>query len=563
MKKPYFTLSGGFFILVALLFITGCKKDLMKEKGPQSSQSSQSLASDQFAEGYTDGVQTVLGDEYPIPFSISAMKTAKLMLDSMEIKSPVTLDIRTTHFYVKFSPTNMAQLETLEDDSTLILSDVPLNYKIKIQGSWYRDPTIPANDSIPSPHYGVVKKDYGFPPSVPYTIIEELYVPDEDPLLIGDDDPGGKYYGDMLIYAAFIGQQLPEISPFLTVPDPFDYEVIGGEPTPTGVIRIFDSRLDTYIPMEGVKVIARKHFWGTARRTGHTDANGSYEVNGSQVSGLSTYTIYFEKHDFVIKDNRASKGKVVRHRENKDHWSYDIELGYECMQGHMFRAAYRYYYKDVDGLKRPFRYLHRQRLIAKDQEKDWAGLNYTFFPVLKVARYWDEGEYDSDATFSTTIHELAHVSHVLTMNSPFDFSYVANYIVESWATAIEWKLTQKEYRELGISNYGSPTYYDADVYQPHRYAYQYWAIPIYTDPEYTSLFINLVDDYNEFGHNYGTNQEPLITTLDDRVSGYDFSFIQSNFLKNIYGTASLSTKLKEFKPAGVTDADIDLLLSFY
>lgn len=560
MKKSTFTPSVWIFAFLGLfIFFSGCKKNLLKENSPQHSQSS--IASDHFAGVYADGVPTVLGDEYPIPFSIPAMKSAKLMLDSMGIKPPTTLDIRTTHLYVRFSPGNMDQLETLESDSTLILSDIPLNYEIEQQGSWYRDPSIPESDSTPSPHYAVVKKDYDFLPSVPHMIIEELYVPDEDPLLIGD--PGGMYYGDMLIYAAYIGQQVPEISPFLIVPDPFDYEDIGGEPNPTGIIRIFDSRLNTYIPMQGVKVVARKHFWGTALRKGYTDANGSYEVNGSQVSGRSTYTIYFDRHDFVIKDNALSRSKVVRHLQNKDHWSYDIELGYECMQGHMFRAAYRYYYKDIDGLKRPFHptnHFYRQEIIAKNSDKDWAGINYIALPTLKVARFeYGTHEFDSDEIYGTTIHELAHTAHVFTMNNLIDFWNVGEIIYESWAIAVQWHLTNKEYRELGITNYGSDAYSAPDLRRPHQYAYQWW-YPGYNG-SYTSLFINLVDDVNELGKYY--SNIGVYGVVDDPVKGYTLSNIQANFLKHIYNSSSLSTQLKANKPAGVTNAQIDLLLSHY
>jgi len=51
--------------------------------------------------------------------------------------------------------------------------------------------------------------------------------------------------------------------------------------------------------------------------------------------------------------------------------------------------------------------------------------------------------------------------------------------------------------------------------------------------------------------------------FNDQVSGYNLATIQQNYLKHIYSASSLRTQLKANKPAGVTDAQIDLLLSFY
>lgn len=69
--------------------------------------------------------------------------------------------------------------------------------------------------------------------------------------------------------------------------------------------------------------------------------------------------------------------------------------------------------------------------------------------------------------------------------------------------------------------------------------------------------INLVDDYNESLF-YSVGSSPI-----DNVTGYNLAFIESNMLKRCYGLSSLSTQLKNNRPAGVTDADIDLLLGAY
>jgi hypothetical protein len=162
-------------------------------------------------------------------------------------------------------------------------------------------------------------------------------------------------------------------------------------------------------------------------------------------------------------------------------------------------------------------------------------------------------EYDCDEVFGITIHELAHTAHVITMNTAFDYMYVSSQICESWAIAVQWQLTNMEYRERGLTTYGNENYFVANLRRPHILAYQYWNMA--EDDEYTSLFINLVDNFNEFSR--GT------IFPNDQVTGYNLGTIQNNYLKHMYNSSSLGSYLKSNKPAGVTNTQIDLLLTSY
>ena len=51
--------------------------------------------------------------------------------------------------------------------------------------------------------------------------------------------------------------------------------------------------------------------------------------------------------------------------------------------------------------------------------------------------------------------------------------------------------------------------------------------------------------------------------VNDQVSGYTLANIESEMLKHIYGHSSLGDQLKAHKSTGVTDAQIDLLISHY
>ncbi len=129
-------------------------------------------------------------------------------------------------------------------------------------------------------------------------------------------------------------------------------------------------------------------------------------------------------------------------------------------------------------------------------------------------------------------------------------SQVSKNIQESWAVAVEWFITQKEYRERGISDYSGPLY-NVNAGYPIRWGHQDWRYGIGID-NYSCIFIDLVDNHNQVGR--------FSNALTDNVAGYDIPTIEATFLKHIYGFSSLKYQLKANKPSGVTDAQIDELL---
>jgi len=162
-------------------------------------------------------------------------------------------------------------------------------------------------------------------------------------------------------------------------------------------------------------------------------------------------------------------------------------------------------------------------------------------------------EHSSDEIFSTTIHETAHCSHQRRMDLlVLSYWTVSTWLQESWAVGVEWWLTKLEYKYTrGIANYGDWDY-NLDVEFPNKKGYQYWTLA--DDSDYTNIYINLIDDYNE-KLEYGST--------DDEVKGYTLANIEDEMLHQIFTLKSLEKQLKEHKPNGVTDADIDKLLTYY
>jgi len=190
----------------------------------------------------------------------------------------------------------------------------------------------------------------------------------------------------------------------------------------------------------------------------------------------------------------------------------------------------------------------------------------SLWPNIKIWGKDSNGNYrTTDDIFSTTIHELGHASHIELMNAGLiQFGQVSVQIRESWANAIEWYITKIEYNELGFPNYDNPymNYFMGDHMQWWKKAKLRSDYNLLTDTQkkiinnYTPLFIDLVDDYNQ-SVNIGSTNYP-----DDAIHAYTMPRIE-NLLKHVYGLSSLQSKLKANKPYGVTDNQIDRYLNYY
>jgi hypothetical protein len=170
----------------------------------------------------------------------------------------------------------------------------------------------------------------------------------------------------------------------------------------------------------------------------------------------------------------------------------------------------------------------------------------------------DGSENDSDEMFSAACHETAHTTHMEIMRGGvIQFSQVSEKIRESWAIGVEWYITQLEYKEQGIANYGDPSY-NVQVNYPTLYGFQFWSKD--RNESLTSLFIDIVDKNNQKGQRFGSFKTG---TVDDRIYGYTFAGLEQQILKDTYGLSSLSENLKKNKSAEMTDSNIDLFINYF
>lgn len=506
-----------------------------------------------------DGV-LLLGQQLQNPYLVSNMTMAYNQLRTQGVPSLYPVDVRATHYYVKFKPENFWQYDVLANDENLDLYEYPLDYSIAKTGDRYHDPSLP--DSVPTYQYAAVPVNFQFNDTIPYDIIDPLYIPEEDEKLLGDADQNESYV-DRLLDEAYI------------LTGNFDDTLGAGgrkglnrgiKPqegarfTPGGRIRVFDTRLNSLIGLEGIRVRARR--WFTVRKAS-PDFNGNYRMAKS-FKRKCNYSLWFATSRFRVHEHYFGTTKWVHGPKQKGDWNLDMEDGYRRFASHVFRGAYRYTFGDIDGLERPNTGSGKRLLLVavNDALSAGSGISWVIIPHIRIGRFGGgaegNGEYASDEVFSTTCHEITHTTHSERWGGlgAVQYAQVERRIQESWAVAVEWWLTGLEYRGRGIADYGTETY-AVEVQYPNQFAFQYWRPNI--SATYTTLFINLIDDFNEVGVNF-TGRTAIV---NDQVTDYTIAGIEQDILPDSYGLFSLNAALKNHRPAGVTDAAIDNLLSFY
>ncbi|WGH74544.1 hypothetical protein P8625_10615 [Tenacibaculum tangerinum] len=89
----------------------------------------------------------------------------------------INYELSTTHYYVLLRPENAEQEALIKEDPNIHAFDYPLDYEFTDE---YLDSRTPDNDSIPD-YYTSIVLGQTLPDGVPSEILEELYIPEEDP----------------------------------------------------------------------------------------------------------------------------------------------------------------------------------------------------------------------------------------------------------------------------------------------------------------------------------------------------------------------------------------------
>ena len=163
----------------------------------------------------------------------------------------------------------------------------------------------------------------------------------------------------------------------------------------------------------------------------------------------------------------------------------------------------------------------------------------------------------SEDVYATTVHELAHSFHVMDMDVDLaSYAFVGKMIYESWASAVEWAVTSKEYSRLLGYSYNYP--YDKQSnwgLLKTDYSKTYSG-----DKAYSPVFIDLIDNTNQ--RNVYSWRSSSYEYPDDNVTGFTLSEL-SGILRKTFTLNGLKTNVKALRSDETTLSNIDKLFETY
>ena len=479
----------------------------------------------------TEG-QTVLGDVIDIPYSIENLLKAYENLPAQTKSQINPEDIQPTHYYVRFYPKSIEEQDILRNIKPYVfLSETPLDRKVVVGGSSYHDPSIP--EDLPTFQYTVVPvaRWTELEKTVPVEaeILIKAYIPDYDEAYTTKSEH--KYgiptsaYEDLLKEAYRItgNEYFPETK---------------SSWNPSGRIRAYDNYFDMMTAVPGVRVRAT-HLLKVKETL--TDEQGRFTLPSFNSS--VTYKLIWESDDWDIRDGLT--GQATYDGPNlSTQWFPEIGTTHEknVRYAATHRAAYKFYYKDIDGLIRPA-FQDKFKICQRDSNSStpsvFTNANAMGWHIESWIHMADGSLRDIDEMYNHIAHELGHAAHY--SNNSDDYNDYCKGIKESWAEYCSFIVYKKEY---GV--------YNADHYE---YYEESW--PNVSNVRYSPIFLDLQDDYNQ------RIEMDNSSLPNDVVCGYTGSQLSGILNNSAYTLSALKTKVKASKPSGVTDYDIDTLFDVY
>lgn len=385
------------------------------------------------------------------------------------------LEIKASHYYIKFKPQTEEQEGIIKRDTTMFLSDYPLDWE-------FTDEYLSNRPELPEgkfPEYWVaVPVNKNLPSDVPYEILEELYIPEDDPDFGANSEQVSKngvttrnmqaandQFLTLLLNEAYT--LTDNMDDLLEAPtsstsnneDVSPFWIFGSKWHPSGTLKIWDDNAGTtsttervfshweyydcggdiedpfYKPKLGLKEEECKkavYKYETTKtqgkyvplvgaqvlmrqwftvRQGITDQNGYFRTGS--VRGKARYKIQWERYHYSIRNGSLFQAETRGPKVKKQAWNHNIRGGEDEYHGMIHTAAHTYYYGDRFGLTSPptNSFWKRQLKIAAREKNGESS-------YVKARRIWFGADISiqvwgdsNDNVFGTTIHELAHAAH--------------------------------------------------------------------------------------------------------------------------------------------------------
>ena len=356
-------------------------------------------------------------------------------------------EITATHKMYRFIPKDDAELALVEQDTTLFLYEYPIDRE-------YTEEELLVFERINeeainhSYFYFSAPLNKKLTAGVNFEPLIDLYIPDDF------DDPNA-YASKNNLDETFIEDLVNtsmEITGNLDDVLPSSEAARKSRWRPSGTIKVYDNVVNKYIPIEGVRVRARKWLkssYGITNDQGHFSGNRKFRRKAN-------YMIKWKRLHFVVRNGdffQATKnGPKIRAP-----WNLNINGGKSLRFAHIFRAAYNYIYQNPFDTKNPPKNpgLSGRIKISYNHKSGGAGFAgwRTFVPggiapAIRIFKSSSGEEFSTQKIYAITAHELAHTAHwKLIVDAPGsnrwrDYQNADENLLESWAVFMETLFTR-------------------------------------------------------------------------------------------------------------------------
>lgn len=331
-------------------------------------------------------------------------------------KSITNLEIKASHYYIKFKPKTEEQEGIIKRDTTMFLSDYPLDWEFTDE---YLDNRPEISEGTFPEYWVAVPVNKTLPSDVPYEIIEELYIPEDDPDFGANSTEKSKsrlstreiqetndQLMTMLLNEAY--KLTDNIEGLLEVPsnnktttttedenDPL--WIFGRKWHPSGTLKIWDDNAGTtkttrkvfshwqFYPCRDGQILpikiepgpenrcrraVYKYITNTVQgkyvplvgaqvliRQWFTVRQGITNQNGyfrtGSVRGKARYKIQWERYHYSIRNGSIFQAETRGPKVKKQAWNHNIKGGDDEYHGMIHTAAHSYYYGNRFGLTSP------------------------------------------------------------------------------------------------------------------------------------------------------------------------------------------------------------------
>lgn len=379
----------------------------------------------------------VLGEKLEDPYSVDNMSKALASLYPTKAVS-----VSTTHFYVRFLPSDQGQYELLEELGVEML-DHPVDFSILKEGDYYHDPDIPEGDI--TWQYAVVPPDFPFPSGIEYEILDRCHIA-EQPLATRSPDG--------------IDWEAVERESFRLTGNAGMLLAAKGDDvssSPEGHIRIIDDfKSKEAFGVAGVKVSCNV-FVKFAHA--YTDEDGHYKIEKAFNSepryrivfknkkgfGIGLNLIFFPASVSTLGKQSPSGCSITVNKRS------DRALFRRCVVNNAGWDYYNICHSDAGMLSLPpsnlriwlFDLLSCSSAIMLQQGvlldgsiiEDYLGKYYSlvkfFLPDITLGLQYCE---DYPSIYAASIHELAHTSHYMQVGNDY-WNKLAEYVIKSFITS--------------------------------------------------------------------------------------------------------------------------------